>query len=115
MILPHQGPIDELIRVLVQQTQAGQIRWEKADGFGSTFIAKRPSGTVVLRSGLGSSVLEVKNRRGETIDQTAGGLGALLGGASNQLNYLAELVRRQEEEGRLLVKKLANEFKTPDS
>ncbi|MEA2202128.1 MAG: hypothetical protein QOI89_2724 [Solirubrobacteraceae bacterium] len=110
-------PIDELVAALLDSTRSGKAQWEQVDAQGRTFLAARPSGSVLLSGGgpefLGtpSVKLEVKNAEGVTIE-TAESSGALieLGGSVSGLGDLYTLVTERHSRTGETLRSLAKEF-----
>jgi hypothetical protein len=119
--------IDELVSALLERTEAGSIRWHQADAHGRAFIAKRKSGTVVLRGEPGPAAtgpfrLIVQDRMGNNVDEATTGavdvdspLSSYLSGeatAAGQLPALYEAVRAQLTDDDRTVRSLTEEFRS---
>jgi hypothetical protein len=127
-------PRDTLITTLIQGTKAEAIKWEQANAGATAFIARRDSGTVTIRGGVGplgigplasasiwggSATLVVKDRAGKTVEEIESpeplGIGAML--ASNpaaELIKLYNLVHEQVTRAELTMRELAREFRKPE-
>lgn len=66
----QQHPLQELVRALLEQTEAGRVEWRGSDD-PDTYLFRAPSGTVILTSdtdGRPPFEFQVLNDLGETVE-----------------------------------------------
>jgi hypothetical protein len=131
-------PLSDLVDALQEGTKSKAIQWEQADARGTSFIARRPSGTVTLAGAQGGIPalgatsakvrLVVKDAAGKTVEQydaieptalalAVGGIGAVINRGATPDSRLVSLwweVREQLTKAQSTMRKLAKEFKAPE-
>jgi hypothetical protein len=116
--------LSQLVAALTASTRAGKTNWDPVNVRGSTFLASRPGGTVLISGPLGGGTsmllnmsnpitIEVKNASGDTIERgEAGGVAAAAIGMPQVpgLKELWDLVAVNRSQSADALKKLAREF-----
>lgn len=110
-------PITNLIATLVAETNAGHVHWEPADFMERSFIARRSSGSVVIRGGMpGIEVLEILDSKGNVVERfgspstASGGLDAMA--ARQQLSNLYQGILIQRQKRTQVIDDLVREFQS---
>lgn len=114
--LNNPDPLDPLVKILVEETKQGRVRWEPADPYGSAYIAKRASGTVAISGGLVGGnyyTLTVRDKTGTVVDETSSMsiLSSSLLGSGARLETLWKAVEERVRAGSATVQALVNEFR----
>lgn len=106
-------PLYSLVTALVDGTRSGSIRWKSADALGQAFIAKRSSGSVVVRNPSGLAVrLLVKDGNGETVEEvTSGSVGIGAFSVDSHLSTLWHEIQQQTQKADSTIRALADEFR----